>query len=241
MSEILISYRREDSPDVTGRIYDRLVQEFGKDWVFKDVDSIPFGVDFRTHLDEQVAKCHVFLAVMGPDWMRKSGKGKSSLDDTEDFIRFEIESALRRGIPVIPLFVRGMSMPKADRLPPSMEGFAYRNGLNIRADPDFHRDMDRLIEDLRKNIEVLKAPHGWIGVVIEEPHPSYPNFWILAEKRVGVIIEDIIKEGPSMNDHHRQLLNLQLSYDEIKQAMWSIPDNKALGLDGYNSGFYKAA
>ena len=52
---------------------------------------------------------------------------------------------------------------------------------------------------------------------------------------------DIIKEGPSMNDHHRQLLNLQLSYDEIKQAMWSIPDNKALGLDGYNSGFYKAA
>jgi len=56
MSKILISYRRKDSADVTGRIYDRLVQQFGRESVFVDVDSIPFGVDFRKHLDEQVAK-----------------------------------------------------------------------------------------------------------------------------------------------------------------------------------------
>jgi len=67
MSKILISYRREDSADVAGRIYDRLVQQFGQGAVFKDVDSIPLGVDFRTFLDEQVAKCNVFLAVIGPD------------------------------------------------------------------------------------------------------------------------------------------------------------------------------
>ena len=70
MSKILISYRREDSADVTGRIYDRLVQQFGQEAVFKDVDSIPFGVDFRIHLDAQVAKCEVFLAVIGQDWMK---------------------------------------------------------------------------------------------------------------------------------------------------------------------------
>lgn len=58
MSKILISYRREDSADVTGRIYDRMVQEFGQDIVFKDIDSIPFGVDFRKYLDEQVAMIH---------------------------------------------------------------------------------------------------------------------------------------------------------------------------------------
>jgi hypothetical protein len=52
MSKILISYRREDSADVTGWIYDRLVQQFGRQAVFVDVDSIPFGVDFRKHLDE---------------------------------------------------------------------------------------------------------------------------------------------------------------------------------------------
>ena len=30
MSKTLISYRREDSADVTGRIYDRLIQQFGR-------------------------------------------------------------------------------------------------------------------------------------------------------------------------------------------------------------------
>jgi hypothetical protein len=30
LSGIFISYRRSDNPDATGRIYDRLVAEFGK-------------------------------------------------------------------------------------------------------------------------------------------------------------------------------------------------------------------
>ncbi len=74
MSKIFLSYRREDSADVTGRIDDRLVQQFGREAVFVDVDSIPFGVDFRKHLDQQVGKCDVFLAVIGPDWMGSKDK-----------------------------------------------------------------------------------------------------------------------------------------------------------------------
>jgi hypothetical protein len=60
---IFISYRREDSADVTGRIYDRLVGVFGREAIFKDVDSIPLGVDFRKHLDKEVSRCQVLLAV----------------------------------------------------------------------------------------------------------------------------------------------------------------------------------
>jgi hypothetical protein len=151
MSKILISYRREDSADVTGRIYDRLVQKFGQGAVFKDVDSIPLGVDFRTFLDEQVAKCEVFLAVIGQDWMKKRGsKGKSRLDDPGDFVRIEIELALKRKIPVIPVLVSGASIPPPKRLPASIQDLSYRHGIVVRVDPDFHRDMDRLIEYLKK-------------------------------------------------------------------------------------------
>ncbi len=84
---------------------DRLVQQFGREAVFVDVDSIPFGVDFRTYLDEQVAKCDVFLAVIGPDWDggQRHSEGKSRLEDPGDFVRIEIESALKRQIPVIPV------------------------------------------------------------------------------------------------------------------------------------------
>jgi hypothetical protein len=151
MSKILISYRREDSADVAGRIYDRLIQQFGQEAVFKDVDSIPFGVDFRIHLDAQVAKCEVFLAVIGRDWMKKRGsKGKSRLEDPGDFVRIEIESALKRQIPVIPVLVSGASIPPAERLPASLQDLPYRNGIPVRPDPDFHRDMDRLIDQLKK-------------------------------------------------------------------------------------------
>ncbi len=154
MSKILISYRREDSADATGRIYDRRVQQFGRTAVFKDVDSIPLGINFRKHLDEQVGKCDVFLAVIGPDWMGiKAGEGKSRLDDPRDFVRIEIESALQRQIPVIPVLVRGATIPDPERLPSSLQELSDRNGIVVRHDPDFHRDMDRLIEHLRVQIE----------------------------------------------------------------------------------------
>ncbi|MEX5215658.1 MAG: toll/interleukin-1 receptor domain-containing protein [Nitrospiraceae bacterium] len=157
MSKILISYRREDSADVTGRMYDRLILQFDRESVFKDVDSIPLGVDFRTHLDEHVARCQVFLAVIGRDWMKTKGaKGKSRLEDPRDFVRIEIESALKRGIPLIPVLVGGASIPPADRLPKSIEDLAYRHGIAVRPDPDFHRDMDRLIDYLKKQIQLFE-------------------------------------------------------------------------------------
>jgi tol-pal system protein YbgF len=154
MSKILISYRREDSPHVTGRIYDRLTQQFGRTAVFKDVDSIPLGIDFRIYLDQQVAKCDVFLAVIGRNWMKPQGqKGRSRLADPADFVRLEIEAALKRQIPVIPVLVEGASIPPVDRLPTSLQGLSYRNGIIVRPDPDFHRDMDRLIEYLKGQLQ----------------------------------------------------------------------------------------
>ena len=160
MSKILISYRREDSADVTGRIYDRLVQQFAREAVFKDVDSILIGVDFRIYLDEQVAKCEVFLAAIGRDWMKNLGStGKTRLDDPRDYVRIEIESALKRQIPVIPILVSGASIPPTERLPISLQGLSYRQGIEVRRDPDFHRDMDRLIEHLKQKIQGLKEPY----------------------------------------------------------------------------------
>lgn len=160
MSRILISYRREDSTDITGRIYDRLVQQFGREAIFKDVDSIPLGVDFRIHLDEQVSKCQVFLAVIGRAWKGKGGsRGSSRLRDTQDFVRIEIESALRRGIPVIPVLVGGASIPPVEQLPDGMQDLSYRHGIAVRPDPDFHRDMDRLIEQLKIQIKAIEEQH----------------------------------------------------------------------------------
>ena len=67
------------------------------------------------------------------------------LDDARDLARIEIASALARGIPVVPVLVGGAVMPTGEELPDEIQGLAYRNGISVRPDPDFHKDLDRLI------------------------------------------------------------------------------------------------
>lgn len=154
MSSIFISYRREDAADVTGRINDRLSDRFGKAAVFTDVNKIPLGLDFRKHLDNEVKQCDVLLAVIGKDWLTVSAsEDQSRLSDPTDFVRIEIESALSRDIPVIPVLVSGASMPSVAELPESLHELAYRNAIKIRPDPDFDNDAERLIDSLRTHFE----------------------------------------------------------------------------------------
>ena len=114
-NSIFVSYRRMDSNDVTGRIYDFLADHFGREVVFKDVDSIPLGVDFRTYLNDTVGSCQVLVAVIGPKWLEVL---QERLDQPAvDWVRAEIETALGRAIPVIPLLVGGARLPGAADLP----------------------------------------------------------------------------------------------------------------------------
>ncbi len=147
---LFISYRRVDSSDVTGRIYDRLVASHGRDRVFKDVDSIPLGTDFRRHVAALIERSDCVLAVIGRQWLDVTDSaGRRRLDDPADLVRIEIEAALTRGVPVIPLLVQGALMPDPQALPEALRPLAFRNGMAVRADPDFHRDLDRLDEQLR--------------------------------------------------------------------------------------------
>ncbi|MDP7052239.1 MAG: TIR domain-containing protein [Verrucomicrobiota bacterium] len=149
---IFISYRRDDSEDVTGRIYDRLIQKFSPDSIFKDVDNIEAGEDFRKALQHQVAGCRVLLAIVGQHWT-----DDPRLQDEGDYVRIEVESGLdseRDDILVIPVLVSNASMPSEDQLPDSLKDFTYRNASKVRPDPDFHQDMDKLIKILMDKLHL---------------------------------------------------------------------------------------
>jgi TIR domain len=150
---IFISYRRSDSIDITGRIYDRLVTDLGKDAVFKDIDSIPLGSDFRMHIDKSLTNCKVFLFIMGAGWKGDRGaSGGYQIDSARDYVRIEVETALRRNIPVIPILVQGIEIPPDEMLPQGIRDIAYRQAIRVRPDPDFHRDLDRLIAFLKGHL-----------------------------------------------------------------------------------------
>lgn len=110
---------------------------------------MPFGVDFRDHIDKRLADCDVCYVVIGNRFRTVTDKsGARRIDDPRDHVRIEIETALRRNIRVVPLLVGGATMPSEDDLPPPLKPLAFRAGTAIRPDPDFHRDIDRLMGGL---------------------------------------------------------------------------------------------
>ena len=156
-NKIFISYRREDAANVTGRIHDRLSQHFGKEAIFNDVISeIPLGIDFQTYLEEKVSQCKVLLTVIGKNWLTIEGdKGEPQLQSPTDHLRIEIESALQQNILVISLLVQDAKVPSKEELPKSIRELAFRQKIDIRPDPDFHKDMDRLIQYLGEYLQAL--------------------------------------------------------------------------------------
>ena len=145
---VFISYRRDDSATIVGRICDRLAHDVGATNIFKDIDNIPFGVDFVDYIDREVQKCTVLFAVIGPTWLHNGNEGRRRLEDANDFVRIEIGSALRRSIPIVPILVEGARMPRSEELPEELRSLVRRNGIEIRHDPDFHADMTRLLSRL---------------------------------------------------------------------------------------------
>jgi hypothetical protein len=146
---IFVSYRREDSADICGRIYDHLSARYGKLKVFKDVDSIPYGADFPTYIQSRLGQCAVCLAVIGPRWLTSAtADGQRRLDEPGDFVRLEIEAAMRQGLAVIPVLVYGTPMPPAEALPTSLGQLHFLNAAPVRLDPDFATDVRRLCDSI---------------------------------------------------------------------------------------------
>ncbi len=151
MATVFICYRREDAPATTGRIYDHLVQSFGEASVFKDVDSIPIGADFPSHIQHILRQATAQVVIIGPRWLDiRDEAGQSRLQNPGDFVRQEIETGLASGIPVIPVLVEGATMPPTSALPPSLAPLTRLQSVNIRFDPDFTNDARRLITAIER-------------------------------------------------------------------------------------------
>lgn len=152
--KIFINYRRGDAPDSTGRLYDRLEQEFGADNLFMDVEGhIKPGDDFVHVLDSQVAASDIILAVIGPRWTEIMRARDAAADD---FVAIEIKSALERQKRVIPVLVGGAAMPRADDLPEEIRSISRRNALGLRSER-FKADVQGLVTALKEQLAAVEA------------------------------------------------------------------------------------
>jgi uncharacterized membrane protein YhaH (DUF805 family) len=168
---ITISYRRDDSGVITGRIFDRLAAHFGRESVFRDIDNIPPGVDFRKHIDAVLDESDVILAIVGPKWVGPR-TGQSRLANTADPVRLEIETALGKGKPLIPVLVLRATMPRPEQLPESLNDFAYRNAVQIDSSQDFDVHIARLVRAMER---ILAAGGGMPAAPTEAVAEMIPD------------------------------------------------------------------
>jgi hypothetical protein len=141
---ITISYRRDDSGVITGRIFDRLSAHYGRDSVFRDIDNIPPGVDFRKHIDGVLDESDVVLAIIGPQWIGPRRR-QNRIADIADPVRVEIETALRKEKPLVPVLVLRAAMPRLEQLPESLQDITFLNAAEIDDGRDFDTHIGRLI------------------------------------------------------------------------------------------------
>jgi hypothetical protein len=183
MAGIFISYRRSDSAAMCDRIYAALVQHFGKDAIFKDIESIPLGINFVDYIRRVISQTAVVIVIIGRTWLEETdARGHRRIDDPNDFVRQEIDEAFARNIPVIPLRVDGAAMPKAEQLPEQIRSLVAQNGWEVHYDPYFTTDIERVTAGLERWVLSLQArgqfPEGTIpdGPIVEvtERSPSGP-------------------------------------------------------------------
>ena len=142
---IFISYRRTDAPGYVRALMCELRNAFGSKQVFLDLETIKAGSDFVDVIEQAVDRCELLLAVIGPTWLTVTDElGKRRIHNPDDFIKLEIVSALKRKIPVIPVLVKEVEMPRAEELPLELRALASLQAVVMSHD-DWDDDMQELI------------------------------------------------------------------------------------------------
>jgi uncharacterized protein (TIGR02594 family) len=220
MAKLSISYRRSDSADITGRIFDRLVGHYGKKSVFRDIDNVPIGEDFWTHIQDVLHRTDVLLAVVGPEWRGPEASGRWRVDEENDLVRVEVETGLKQGIPVIPVLVGDADMPTAEQLPESLKPFSYRNAIRIDSGYDFDHHVDRLIRKTDEILDRKKKPRSKASIVAAAAGA------LLLLLGIGAILYYLTRE-----ERASHVPWLAAAYEEIGQKEIDGPENNERIMD----------
>jgi hypothetical protein len=177
--KIFISYRRRDDPGGAGRLFDALNEAFEPGRLFLDVDSIEPGQDFVEVIEDRVAKSAILLAVIGQHWIDATDDhGNRRLDNAQDYVRIEIESALKQNTRVIPVLIGDAKMPAAEVLPESIRKLARHNAVMLR--------YERFHDDIANLVGALKRAMGDAPTPTPPPQPQAPPVAVFAAASLPV-------------------------------------------------------
>jgi pSer/pThr/pTyr-binding forkhead associated (FHA) protein len=159
--KVFISYRRADTEQAAGRLFDRLAAIFGSERIFFDTESIPGAVPFLDRIRSELEQSALVVALIGSNWVkpnRQTWLSKLGAEPEHDFVEVEIETAFGLMIPVIPVLVGSAEMPKASSLSPGLKRVTQLNAISLRSGRDFHNDVDALVATLSRFVKLPVIP-----------------------------------------------------------------------------------
>jgi len=170
MKKLFISYRRQDSGGVAGRLYDRLSEVRARMSVFMDVDAIKAGENFEDRMLAAVAESDLVLVVIGKNWFGSAGKNR--ILQADDPVRCEVAMALAQRKKIIPLLINGATMPSKEALPEELQELRKLNAVFIRH------------ESFEADLTVLKGALG----IKDEPKKQHCLGWTAAGTVCGTVL-----------------------------------------------------
>jgi len=127
--------------------------------VFFDMEAIRPGDDFIDVLRAQVEKSTIMLVIIGEHWLDSSDDdGRSRLENNRDFVRLEIEAALSRNIPVIPILLDNAPFPSETALPESLLPLMRRRAFRLLREK-FDTDAAALIDWIKTSTAPARIPN----------------------------------------------------------------------------------
>ena len=145
---IFISYRRADAEADANALCQSLEAAFGDAAIFRDVDNITVGLDYRDAIVSAIDDSAALVLVIGPQWLAKDARGRLRLSRESDPTRLEIEHARARGVPILPIRMRGAEMPEPEELPAELAWLSYVNAWEVQHH-SWRRDLKPIVEHLR--------------------------------------------------------------------------------------------
>jgi formylglycine-generating enzyme required for sulfatase activity len=218
VSLVFISYRRDDSGASAGRIYDRLVHEFGAGSVFMDIEgSIAHGADFPSEIERALSASSALLVVIGRNWLTcEDAQGQPRIDDKHDWVVNEIATALERGIFILPVLVDRAEMPLEDALPERIRDLARRQACEVRAS-SWQYDVGQVIDAL-KPILRAKSWKRWrtaalLALAVAAIGAAVSIDWRSNRRPPAAVVPAAIKTG-----------SVALAWSGSTDASWRVVD-----------------
>lgn len=151
---LFLNYRSSDTGMTASRLFDDLSRCVDPLQLFLDLERLEGGVAWPPALQEALQRTTLLVVLIGERWLTTYDAETCDrrLNLPDDWVRLEIETALQRGIDILPVLVDGAlpPSPRAFRTIPSLQPLPSLQAVRLRR-KDWTNDVNLIVALLKKH------------------------------------------------------------------------------------------